>query len=254
MLEKKHRVYETKSTKTVGMFAGILRCSDCGRPLAYMSKTLKDCTKGVYRCSGYNNNGGKSCTPHYIDEADVTTFVLNDIRHYAVLSAKERERLEKRLVSYMRKTQSADTQVLQSSIKKDENRLAFIASTIKSLYEDKVSGELPKERFLTFLKEYEQEQAQIEETLPSLRRELAAINETTGDIDEWLSLIESSANIETLDRTTVKGLVERITVGERVRKYGKSEQSIEICYRFIGRLLAGDTDTCVGNIEESVAV
>jgi len=53
-----------------------------------MRKKLKTVEKGVYRCSRYNNNGGKSCTPHYIDEVDVCAFVLKDIRQHAVLAAK----------------------------------------------------------------------------------------------------------------------------------------------------------------------
>jgi len=80
------------------LFAGILKCADCGSPLAYMRRKLKDSEKGVYRCSRYNNNGGKACSPHYIDEADISAFVLNDIKLHARLAADERKQLADRLI------------------------------------------------------------------------------------------------------------------------------------------------------------
>jgi hypothetical protein len=44
--------------------------------------------------------------------------------------------------------------------------------------------------------------------------------------------------METLDRETAGGLVNHITVHERVKQNGKTTQNIEISYRFIGSLLS----------------
>jgi hypothetical protein len=81
------------------------------------------------------------------------------------------------------------------------------------------------------------EQTEIEERLPQLRRELDGIQETAGEIDDWLSLIISYMELDTLDRATVTNLIENITVSERVRQDGKQTQELEIEYRFIKNLL-----------------
>ena len=235
-LKESYRVRETK-TEAIGLFAGILKCADCGSPLAYMRKKLKTTEKGVYRCSRYNNNGGQACTPHYIDEVDVCAFVINDIRQYAVLAANEREQLASRLLSSMKKANSGATQTIRAKIREAENRLKAIASMLKSLYEDKCAGKLPEAVFLSLMGDFTREQTEIEERLPKLRRELDGIQETAGEINEWLSLIISYMELERLDREMVTGLIENITVTEREKQYGKKTQEIEIEYRFIKNLL-----------------
>jgi hypothetical protein len=235
-LTVKHRVRETKK-ETVGLFAGILRCSDCSSPLAYMRKQLKSGEKGVYRCSRYNNNGGKACTPHYIDESDICAFVLSDIKHHAQLAAHERDRLANRLLVLMKSCQSNEAGTIRSKIRAAEGRLSAITASLKNLYEDKLSGKLPESVCQSLISDYAKERAEIEGRLPWLHRELDTIQETTNEIDRWLSLIGGFIDLETLDRATVMELVESIIVSERVKEDGKQTQELEIEYRFIGNLL-----------------
>jgi hypothetical protein len=115
--------------------------------------------------------------------------------------------------------------------------LASVASALKSLYEDKCAGKIPETVFLNLMSGFAEEQTAIEERLPQLRRKLDGIRETTGEIEDWLSLIGGYMKLETLDRATVTGLIESITVSERTKKYGRQTQEIEIQYRFIGNLL-----------------
>jgi septation ring formation regulator EzrA len=84
---------------------------------------------------------------------------------------------------------------------------------------------------------FAKEQAGIEEHLPHLRAELSEIRETADEIDGWLALISRYTDIETLDRAIVVGLIDRMTVSERVKAYGRQMQELNIEYRFIGNLL-----------------
>ena len=154
------RVARTKE-KTVGMFAGILRCADCNSPLAYMRKKLA--------------NG--------------------------------------------------------------ENRLAVIKTTIKNLYIDKCSGNLPEEVFKSMMEDFLKERNELENQIPRLHDELEQISTATDEVNEWLNLITDFTNIETLTRAVVCELIESITVSDRQKVDGKWEQSIDIRYRFIGNLL-----------------
>lgn len=233
----KHRVHETKKN-TVGLFAGILKCSDCGSSLAYTNKHLKNSDKGVYRCSRYNNNGGKACTPHYIDEEDICAFVLHDIRSHALLANEEKEALAKRLLSSMKKTHSSETHSIRAKIRETENRLSIISSTLKNLYVDKCTGKIPESVFFSLMNDFTKEQNELNDRLPKLQHELSDIHETTDEIEYWLSLIGSYTELTILDRATVTGLIESITVSERETKNNRKVQELVIEYRFIGNLLS----------------
>ena len=233
-IKAKTRVYNTKRTKEPGLFAGVLKCADCGGQMAYMSG------KKAYRCSRYNNNGGsKACTPHNLREYDITMYVLNDIKEYAVLSVKQRKSLEKHLMGLLNKSKNNDMKSVLSKISKAENRLSVLERLDNSLYENMVEGLITKDEFKIKKATYTKEKSEIEESLLSLRREHAAIEEATGEISEWIELIERCVNIETLERAEVLNLIDKIIVGETIKDEETKEtyQDIEIHYRFIGNLL-----------------
>ena len=230
------RVAKTKE-KTVGMFAGILRCADCDSPLAYMRKKLANGEKGLYRCSRYNNNGSNACGTHYIEENDLCEIVLSDIRRYAIIAENEKETIANKLLTLKSKHAMAETKVLRGQISNAENRLAVIKTTIKNLYIDKCSGNLPEEVFKSMMEDFLKEQSELETQIPQLHDELEQISTATDEVNEWLSLISDFTNIETLTRAVVCELIESITVSDRQKVNGKWEQSIDIRYRFIGDLL-----------------
>ena len=70
-----------------------------------------------------------------------------------------------------------------------------------------------------------------------MRDDLENVHQATSDVDDWLAMIEACLNLETLDRKTVTGLIDHITVSERVKFEGKTHQESVISYRIIGSLL-----------------
>ncbi len=236
-LIKTHSAIKKTKKDTVGLYAGILRCADCGSPLAFMRKALKSSEKGVYRCSRYNNNGGKACSTHYIDEEVITEFVLQDIRFHGMLAQTQKERIANQLLLSMKNAQKSESSILRKKVKESESRIATIGTALKNLYDDKCAGKIPESVFLSLMADYSNEQAMLEKSLPALQKELDSIQETSGGIESWLTLVSSYANLQTLDRATVVGLINSITVSERTKKYGRQTQELKIEYRFIGNLL-----------------
>ena len=238
-LNDKQRVYRTKETGEVSLFAGVLKCADCGAPLAYTAKKLAAGVKGVYKCSRYNNTSGLICTTHYIDEAALCEAVLTDLRQYAVLATSEREKLASYLMLQLRKTQTRESSAISSQITVYENRLLELKAEYRSLYNDKRLGKIDEDILSELMDDVTKERVEIEGQLPKLRQELAEIKGTAENIDEWLDKISAHLEIRTLDRDIIQGLVDRIIVGEKVRVKGmKTTQEITINYRFIGTLLA----------------
>lgn len=232
-----HTVVRRTKNDMIGLYSGLIKCADCGMPLAYMRKQLKSCEKGVYRCSKYNNNGSKACSSHYIDEDYISAFILNDIRSYANLAVTQREDLANRLYKALKKNNQGEMSSVKTKINAMENRLLELGNRIKCVYEDKCIGKMPEDIALELMKEFTDEKADLEKKLPVLKNNLLDISETKNNIDDWLNMISQYENITELDRETVFGLVESITIFEKDRTTTPVTQEIKIEYRFIKNLL-----------------
>ena len=232
-----HTVVRRTKNDMVGLYSGMIKCADCGMPLAYMRKQLKDREKGVYRCSKYNNNGSKACSLHYINEDYISTFILNDIRNYANLAVTDRENLADRLYKALRKSNRAEMSSVKTKIKAIETRLLELNDRIKCVYEDKCTGKMPEDIALGLMKDFTDEKADLEKKLPIIKNKLCDISETESSINAWLDMISQYENITELDRETVFGLVESITVFEKDRSTTPAVQEVKIEYRFIKNLL-----------------
>ena len=241
-LGKHHKKIRRTKNENVGLFSGIVKCSDCNMPLAYMRKQLKDREKGVYRCSRYNNNGSGACSSHYIDEEYISAFVLDDIRNYAQLAVEKREELAEKLYRALKKTNSSEISTLKSKVKSIENRLFEINDRIKNLYEDKCLGKIPEDVALSLMQNFTSEKTELETKLPALKNKLVNMDETVGNINEWLNMISAYENITELDREIVCGLVESVTIFEKDRSTTPVTQEVKIEYRFIKNLLQNEKE------------
>jgi hypothetical protein len=113
-----------------------------------------------------------------------------------------------------------------------------IDTTLMTLYEDRVAGDIPVEQYKRMSKEYERERSDIAANMPKLLADFHELSETSSSVDDWIGMIDDCLNLEALSRQTVMGLIEKITIGERKKVEGQATtQEIVISYRFIGSLL-----------------
>lgn len=113
---------------------------------------------------------------------------------------------------------------------------------MKSLYEDKCTGKIPEDIALSLMRDFTAKKNDLEKKLPGLQSKLSDIDETMSSIDDWLDMISGFENITELDRETVCGLVENITVFEKNRSTKPATQEIKIEYRFIKNLLQNEKE------------
>lgn len=126
---------------------------------------------------------------------------------------------------------------VKTKIKNIETRLLELNDRIKCVYEDKCTGKMPEDIALGLMKNFTDEKAELEKKLPIIKNKLCDISETESNINDWLDMISRYENITELDRETVFGLVESITVYEKDRSGENVTQEIRIEYRFIKNLL-----------------
>ena len=231
-------IRELNNSNQISLFAGLLRCEDCGSKLIYAGKTRKNGPSiGSYRCRCYVNNGDKACTHHYIQENTLSAVVLKDIHIHAILAKADKDRIKQQLTAGINSSQKQAMKIINKQLSEAENREAVIDTNIKRLYEDKCEGKLPENVFQKLLNGYLAEQTDLEKTLNNMREQQSEVQTESHDIDKWMDTISQYMDIKTLDRPTLLELIDTITIGEGRKVNGKRHQDITINYRFIGNLL-----------------
>ncbi|AMP19874.1 hypothetical protein AZF37_00610 [endosymbiont 'TC1' of Trimyema compressum] len=98
------------------MFAGVLKCADCGSAMTFNTKQMRDKVYMVYKCSSYVNRGKNVCSIHSVALSLLEDVVLQDIRNNAKLAASEQEKLIKRLMKYGNREQEEKRLALEKSL------------------------------------------------------------------------------------------------------------------------------------------
>ncbi len=224
------------------IFAGLLRCGDCGNKLYYHRRGQEDAYEG-FTCASFKKN--KRCSSHYISLSAITEVVLTDLRRVCEC-AKERE---KEFVQMYRDDCARKSNRLQgtskSELKRIENRCLEIDEIIRKLYEDNVRGRITDERFDILAKGYEAEKAELKEKSQQIQTALKASAQDDENLENFMRLVKRYTEIPELSREILNAFIDGIYVGKttkteipskRKRKKYKKTRTIRIVYKFIGAI------------------
>ena len=115
-------------------------------------------------------------------------------------------------------------------------RLTQIDAIIRKLLEQNAVGVISDERFAVMMKDYESEQAELEETIRAYETMLESHNESVENIENHINIVEQYTDLKKLNARILNRLIEKILVHQRgIDEDGCPMQVIEIFYRFIGR-------------------
>ena len=191
---------------SVALFAGFLRCADCGRSL---TKTTWG-ARTAYSCGSYHRYGSAVCTSHYIREDDLTAIVLHDLNRVLAGVGDLRALAERTAPPVRRRNTAARAQL--------EAALARVRRLRQDSYEDYRDGLLSREEFLRYRADYEAQASALTARLTAQAEPDAPM------VEAWTEALLRRGALETLDRATLSQAVEVIRVFEGRR--------IEIRYRF----------------------
>ena len=220
------------------IFAGIIKCADCGYALRAMNAHRRkrpeviDCVQ--YSCNNYARNGKGVCTAHNVEARDLFNAVLADINRFADMAVNDEKAvraIEKRLTE----TDQSRAKALEKERKKLNKRLAELDRLFSSLYEDKVMERITERNFEMMSGKYQKEQLEIEARLSEVTETLNDSYEKSQGIRDFFSLIRNYQGLKELDTTVVNALIDKILVSEREKSAdGTVRQEIKIYYKFIG--------------------
>ncbi len=216
----KRRTRNLDLNTNMSIFAGFLKCGDCGRALSKkLGRSMNDEQRIDYYCGSYVRSGREYCTPHHVPLALLETIILDDLNTIIQSIDNLQEIIEQN------KTVAVNVKKLTSDEKKRLNaELDRIRKLKKSVYEDYHEKLISKEEFVAYRQDYLKKEEQLTKQLENIEEQRNM--ETTQDIFEspWIKRLLELRRIEKLDRAIVVEMIYEIKVYENRR--------VKIIYNF----------------------
>ena len=191
------------------LFAGFLRCGDCGRA---MSKTAR--AGGVcYCCGSYKRYGPGVCTRHSITHRQLEAVILADLNR--ILTAADD------LDGLVRQAAAQTSAPSSDALERCRAARQRICRLKQSSYEDYKDGIISRQDYLYYRADYDRQERQLTCQMEALQisGRAAAAQE-----QPWISALLREGRLSALDRATLAETVNQILVFEGGR--------IEITYTF----------------------
>lgn len=218
LLQKRTRELDLETNKNI--FAGFVKCGDCGRAMAKNMWRRADGSKtySLY-CGTYKRNGKQYCTPHTLPMAILEDIVLGDLKVIARSVDNLKELVQSQSFTASKVKRIADTEL--SKIKAELERVKRLK---KSIYEDYREELISKEEFLSYREDYLKKEELYSKQIEALEEKKK--DNVTEDVFEtpWLKRLLELKDIEALDRDIVVEMISEIKVYEN--------RKIKITYNF----------------------
>ena len=221
---------------TTQIFAGLIKCADCGWSLAYGENKQNKNPYGYYHCSK-NGQGLRQCSMHYIRYDVLYAYVLARLQYWSMLAQKDEDKLLKRLLNASDRERNSAKKTQAAELKKAAKRKAEVDGLFAKMYEDWSAGRITEYNFNMLSEKYQNEQKELETKIRQLHETMEAAVQTAADAEKWIALMKQYVNPVELTAELLNTLIEKITVHEAVKgEDGSREQEVEIYYRFIGKI------------------
>ena len=245
---RKNKRRPTKTGRT-SLFSGLVFCPDCGAKLHFCaSKSLRR-DQEFFRCANYKDGRG-SCKIHYIRDV-----VLEDIVKEAISGLADFVKCHEAVFLYMlakknSAMQKAEYNRMKLAVERDEKRIKNIDRLIKSLYEDKVLGELEDDRYTTLMAEYEKEQRELIASVAAMRKTLESTEQKAVDLRLLLKTLRELTDVNELTPTIVNSLIDRIEVHNNDKSNGHCYVKVDIYFSAVGMIDIPTAEEIRAMIEE----
>lgn len=212
----KRNTRQTSLNGNVHMFAGFLKCGDCGRAMVKINR------KGVsvFNCGSYNRCGKKFCSIHSITEQELEEIVAGDL-NLIIRSVKNISQLIEEEKAGQKKI-SAD---LTDNVLFWQKEAERYVKKKEQAYEDYSDHIITREDYLRYKEKYE---SQIEVIKSKIANMDQADKVRPEEQDLWTDQLLRQERLDGLDREIVTEMVSMIYVYEDSR--------IRIVYNFSDEL------------------
>ena len=221
------------------IFAGLIKCADCGKALSISTHAHSAAPYRYFNCTTYRqySKSVMRCSPHYIRYDVLYIYVLDRVRYWAKQAEIDEGALLQRLLKAGDKERLAASKKQASELSKAEKRKAELDRLFAKMYEDWAAGRITEYNFNMLSQKYQDEQHGLETKIETLKAQLTAQEQYTADAEKWVKLIRQYTRPTELTTALLNTLIEKILVHEAVKQPdGTREQEVEIFYRFVGKI------------------
>lgn len=204
LLSKDTRTSPKQST--VFPLSGIMFCGDCGNNIV-----RKKVGKYYYYVCA-TNKAGKGCTSHSYAVNELETAIMEAIvkQMNAILDLGK-------CLDYIQKLpyQQINIQKISEQITDRENEIKNCEKYKRSLYEDYKNGEVSKDDFLVFGKDYTDRIDELSQAIKILKKESELLFSENNNIQKWIEHFIHYKNVSELSRQLVVNLIKRVDLFEK---------------------------------------
>lgn len=216
LLNRRKRDVDLETNQNI--FAGFIRCADCGAAMAKISWKKADGSKSAsFYCGSYKRLGNAFCSKHTLPIKVLEQIILDDLKKII----ENIDDLEK-LIQQEDKIISKKSKVLiDSQIDKLDTEITKIKRWKQTIYEDYKEEIITKEEYFSYKEDYLKKEKQ-------LLKQDAEPNEKSIFESEWIEHLRAVKEIKKLDREIIVEMIDQIWVYEN--------RKIKIVYNFSDEL------------------
>ena len=201
-----------------------------------------------YRCGGYASRVN-SCTSHSISTDNVEALILSSVKRFSRFVLNDEQAFALELQSLWNEKQEEKPKHNQSELQRCQKRYDELSTLVRGLYENLMSGLLPERQYKQLMKQYDDEQAELETKMETMKTELAEEKVSSVDIKHFISLIRKCKNPTEISDTMFNELVDKIVVYE-AEGVGKARtQKVDIYFNYVGQVDIAYTEEELAEIE-----
>jgi len=226
------------------IFSGLVKCERCGHSLCSAGTVYKGEREKYWylTCTHQRDGYATRCEGVRIRYTDLLEVVRTELNSLIALSDDEIGKLVAEIIERDFGLESLAARKTQ--LDKSNARVKTIDRIIAKLYFDNAEGRLSDERMQSMVSELEREAEELQQVIDNLSEADPALI-AKENYDRFFALIKDFTNIETVTRSILLTLIDRIVIGPK-RDPNNSDaipkpnqpfiQSIRIFYKFIGEL------------------
>lgn len=226
-----------RKDSTTQIFAGLVKCADCGWSMRYGTNKANKTPYSYFACSFYGQFGKGYCSMHYIRYDVLYQAVLERLQYWAKAVRQDEEMVLKKIQKAGNAERIHAKKKAVSALNKAENRQKEVDRLFMKMYEDRANEKITERNFVMLSSRYQQEQVELEEQITSLRDELHKMEQEMVGAEKWIELIKEYSVPKELTAPLLNAMIEKILIhAPQTDENGERTQEIEIYYRFIGKV------------------
>ena len=161
---------------------------------------------------------------------------MQNLQRVVAYAQEDEDEFVRRIMEKKLAVQRVEQEQSKRKLEKQRRRIVELDTIIQRLYEDNVTGKLTDERFAKLSATYEQEQAELKQSVESMSAIVEAAEEQTVNIKSFLKIVKKYTEPTELTPDILHEFVDKIVVHEADKSSGHRVQRIDVHYNFIGEI------------------